>query len=62
MQYANEGNLREYLKGNFIKLQWADKLYIAKEIVLGLLFLHENNIIHRDLVSIMIIPLVNYRE
>ncbi|CAG8665110.1 10869_t:CDS:2, partial [Ambispora leptoticha] len=28
---------------------WTDKLLIAKEIVLGLLFLHENNIIHRDL-------------
>ena len=41
LQYANEENLREYLKANFIKLQWADKLYFAKEIVLGLLFLHE---------------------
>ncbi|KAF0496460.1 kinase-like protein [Gigaspora margarita] len=36
---------------NFTKLQWTDKLCIAKEIALGLLFLHVNNIIHRDLHS-----------
>ncbi|KAF0553894.1 kinase-like protein [Gigaspora margarita] len=51
LQYANEGNLREYLKANFIKLQWTDKLRIAKEIALGLSFLHNNDIIHRDLHS-----------
>ncbi|RIB24956.1 kinase-like domain-containing protein [Gigaspora rosea] len=51
LQYAIEGNLREYLNANFIKLLWSDKLRIAKEILLGLLFLHENNIIHRDLHS-----------
>ncbi|KAF0521653.1 kinase-like protein [Gigaspora margarita] len=50
-EYANEGTLREYLKTNFTRLQWTDKLSIAKEIAHGLLFLHENNIIHRDLHS-----------
>ncbi|KAF0548834.1 kinase-like protein [Gigaspora margarita] len=51
LQYANDGNLREYLKANFAKLQWIDKLRISKEIVHGLLFLHNHNIIHRDLHS-----------
>ncbi|KAF0415578.1 kinase-like protein [Gigaspora margarita] len=51
LEYANEGTLREYLKTGFTKLQWTDKLHIAKEIAHGLLFLHENNIIHRDLHS-----------
>ncbi|KAF0538407.1 kinase-like protein [Gigaspora margarita] len=51
LQYANEGTLREYLQINFTKLQWIDKLRIAKEIAFGLLFLHDNNIIHRDLHS-----------
>ncbi|KAF0467440.1 map kinase kinase kinase [Gigaspora margarita] len=51
LQYANDGNLREYLKANFTKLQWIDKLQISKEIVHGLLFLHNHNIIHRDLHS-----------
>ncbi|KAF0426411.1 kinase-like protein [Gigaspora margarita] len=51
LQYANDGNLREYLKANFNELQWTDKLRIAEEIVHGLLFLHNNNVIHRDLHS-----------
>ncbi|KAF0502373.1 kinase-like protein [Gigaspora margarita] len=51
LQYANEGNLREYLKTNFIELQWTDKLRIAKEIAFGLSFLHNYDIIHRDLHS-----------
>ncbi|RIB30438.1 kinase-like domain-containing protein [Gigaspora rosea] len=55
LEYADEGNLREYLKTNFMRLQWTDKFRIAKEIVLGLLFLHDNNIIHRDLHSMNIL-------
>ena len=51
LQYAEDGTLREYLMANFTKLQWTDKLRIAKEIAFGLLFLHNNDIIHRDLVS-----------
>ncbi|RIB29456.1 kinase-like domain-containing protein [Gigaspora rosea] len=52
LEYANEGTLREYLKTtNFTRLQWVDKLRIAKEIALGLLFLHNKGIIHRDLHS-----------
>ena len=54
LQYADNGTLREYLMTNFTKLQWTDKLCIAKEIALGLLFLHDNNIIHRDLVNIVL--------
>ncbi|KAF0558611.1 kinase-like protein [Gigaspora margarita] len=48
LQYADEGTLREYLKANFIRLQWSDKRRIAREITRGLLFLHDNNIIHED--------------
>ncbi|KAF0485821.1 kinase-like protein [Gigaspora margarita] len=51
LQYADDGTLRDYLIANYTKLQWTDKLFIAKEIAFGLLFLHDNNIIHRDLHS-----------
>ncbi|KAF0485176.1 kinase-like protein [Gigaspora margarita] len=51
LQYADNGNLREYLKKNFVTLQWKCKLRIAKEIVHGLMFLHNNKIVHRDLHS-----------
>ncbi|KAF0561616.1 kinase-like protein [Gigaspora margarita] len=51
LQYADNGTLREYLMTNFTKLEWTDKLSIAKEIAHGLLFLHKNNIVHRDLHS-----------
>ncbi|RIB09068.1 kinase-like domain-containing protein [Gigaspora rosea] len=43
--------LREYLKINSSKLEWTDKLRMAREILDGLKFLHKNIIIHRDLCS-----------
>ncbi|GET01119.1 kinase-like domain-containing protein [Rhizophagus clarus] len=51
LQYANQGNLREYLKQNqnFKSLQWKDKIQMALDITCGLKFLHSRNIIHRDL-------------
>ncbi|RIB29524.1 kinase-like domain-containing protein, partial [Gigaspora rosea] len=51
LQFANNGDLHEYLKNNFSKLECIDKLRIACEISDGLKFLHENNIVHRDLHS-----------
>ncbi|KAF0471953.1 kinase-like protein [Gigaspora margarita] len=51
LQLANDGNLRQYLRKNFKKLQWKDKLHIAIEILGGLIFLHDKNIVHRDLHS-----------
>lgn len=48
LECANDGNLRDYLKNNFETLQWIDKLHIAEEIVHGLIYLHDQNIVHRD--------------
>ena len=50
LQYANQGNLREYLKINFDLLKWNDKIQMALDIARGLKFLHSKKIIHRDLV------------
>ncbi|RIB23317.1 kinase-like domain-containing protein [Gigaspora rosea] len=49
MQFANNGNLREYLSVNFPRLQWSDKLGIAKNIACGLNFLHKYNIVHGNI-------------
>ncbi|RHZ75971.1 hypothetical protein Glove_208g207 [Diversispora epigaea] len=51
LQYANDGDLRIYLRKNFEKLNWEKKINMAKDIALGLYFIHESNIVHRDLHS-----------
>ncbi|PKY38180.1 kinase-like protein [Rhizophagus irregularis] len=51
MQYANGGDLRNYLKDNFKKLTWGDKKRLAFQIADGLNYLHNENVLHRDLHS-----------
>ena len=58
LQYADGGNLRDYLKNSKSSsspLTWPDKYRIALEIAEGLLCLHAEGILHRDLVSLLII-------
>ncbi|RIB17957.1 kinase-like domain-containing protein, partial [Gigaspora rosea] len=49
LQYANNGDLRNYLSNNFPKLNWATKIRMAKEISSGVNFLHSFDVVHRDL-------------
>ncbi|PKY50281.1 kinase-like protein, partial [Rhizophagus irregularis] len=51
LEYANEGNLRNYLKKNFTSLKWNNKIQMALDITSGLKFLHSKEVIHRDLHS-----------
>ncbi|CAB5356195.1 unnamed protein product [Rhizophagus irregularis] len=51
LEYANEGNLRDYLKKKFTYLRWNDKIQMALDITGGLKFIHSKEIIHRDLHS-----------
>ncbi|GBC03162.1 hypothetical protein RclHR1_00500010 [Rhizophagus clarus] len=50
-EYANNGNLRDYLKEKFYSLQWESKIRMALDIVRGLKYLHSRNIIHKHLVT-----------
>ncbi|POG65184.1 kinase-like domain-containing protein, partial [Rhizophagus irregularis DAOM 181602=DAOM 197198] len=51
MQYADGGELQNYLKNNFRNLTWNDKKKLAFQIADGLNYLHYENIFHRDLVN-----------
>ena len=51
LEYADSGTLRSYLHENFESINWDLKLKFAHEITLAVLCLHENDIIHRDLVT-----------
>ncbi len=51
LEYANEKDLRDYLKNKFISLEWKDKIRMALDITCGLKYLHFKDIIHRDLVN-----------
>ena len=51
MEWAEGGNLEEFLINDFQRLTLQDKLKLASAIANGIGHLHERNIIHRDLVS-----------
>ncbi|KAF0524900.1 kinase-like protein [Gigaspora margarita] len=48
MKYAANGNLREYLKVHGMSLPWYQRVLLAKQIAIGLSFIHRENIYHRD--------------
>ena len=52
LEYADNGTLRNYLKDNFNKLDWDIKLQFAIQIADVVSYMHQKDIIHRDLVSI----------
>src|SRR6185295_12180191 len=60
MEYADGGTLRQYLSINFGKMDWDLKLKFAKQISSAVFCLHENDIIHRDLVNFLINKLIYF--
>ena len=50
MEYADGGSLRCYLKKTFTKLSWDDKYNMAYQLSCAVSCLHNEGIVHRDLV------------
>ncbi|RHZ89639.1 hypothetical protein Glove_13g107 [Diversispora epigaea] len=48
LQYAKDGNLREYLKINFNNINWNQKLYYLWDTPSRLMRIHELDIVHQD--------------
>ena len=55
MEYADGGTLRNYLKKHFDGLTWENKYNLAYQLACAVLCLHEEGIVHRDLVIIYLI-------
>src|SRR6266498_4069224 len=51
LKYAEDGNLRSYLKNNFFNLKWKEKLKILRKIIWDLSRIHVLEFIHKDLHS-----------
>jgi serine/threonine protein kinase len=50
MEYADGGTLRNYLEEHFDNLTWNDKLKLSLQLVYAVSCLHDEKIVHRDLV------------
>ncbi|RHZ77567.1 hypothetical protein Glove_176g54 [Diversispora epigaea] len=48
LEYAKDGNLREYLKINFNNIKWKQKLDNLRKLSLRLMNIHELDIVHQD--------------
>ncbi|PKK59713.1 hypothetical protein RhiirC2_794429 [Rhizophagus irregularis] len=49
LEYANNGTLSTYLNEHFNKLDWNEKCLLALQLASAVEFLHEKDIVHRDL-------------
>jgi len=50
LEYADGGTLDTYLTKYFNELNWNDKLCLALQLTSAVAYIHEYDIIHRDLV------------
>jgi serine/threonine protein kinase len=50
MEYADGGTLQSYLNEHFGNLTWSDKFNLALQLAYSVSCLHDEGIVHRDLV------------
>jgi serine/threonine protein kinase len=53
LEYAKDGTLKDYLYKHFDELDWGIKYHLASQLADAVEFLHERDIIHRDLVRFL---------
>jgi serine/threonine protein kinase len=51
LEYADGGTLKAYLNNHFNELDWDDKLHLAFQLASAVEYIHNYDIIHRDLVT-----------
>ena len=51
LEYAENDNLRKYLKTNFVNLTWDEKLWVLHDISYNLQIIHGQKYVHKDLHS-----------
>ena len=49
LQYVNGGSLESLLQDHSTSLSWTVRVHLAKDIAVGVAYLHRNGILHRDL-------------
>ena len=54
LEYADSDTLGAYLKKHINELEWEDKFCLALQLADAVLCLHEYDIIHRDLVILIL--------
>ena len=50
LEYADSETLNIYLRKSFNTLNWNDKLHLALQLASAIAYIHQCNIIHRDLI------------
>ena len=59
MEYADGDTLQNYLKKNFNALTWDNKYNLAYQLTYALSCSHDEGIVHRDLVIMFILYILN---
>ena len=60
LEYADSGTLSTYLSKHFNELEWNDKYRLAFQLASAVAFIHECDIIHRDLVILCVLLLSEF--